>query len=107
LALQNQLYLVEQEAADLIARQIAEDPPKALLAVISPQSVGGWGGGKRRQFGEEGGGAPCPSDFLLQREKRDQDVGGPSRVHPSAAKEISDQLDDINFEDKDDKEAGT
>jgi hypothetical protein len=83
LALQNQLYLAEQEAADAVARQIAADPPKALMAVISPQNVGGWHGARRREFGEEGGGAPCPPEFLLKREKR-PDADGPSRVHPTA-----------------------
>jgi hypothetical protein len=83
LALQNQLYLAEQEAADFVAQIIAEDPPTALMAVISPQNVGGWSGEKRRQPNEEGGGAPCPADFLLKREKRAGDANGPSRVHPS------------------------
>ena len=85
LALQNQLYYAEQEAAQVVARCIAENPPKPLLAVISPQAVvGATSGGKRWQFGEEGGGAPCPSEFLLRREKRAGDLNGPSRVHPTA-----------------------
>jgi hypothetical protein len=83
LALQNQLYLVEQQAAHLVAQEIANDPPKALMAVITPKNVGGFSGGRRRQPGEEGGGAPCPSEFLLQREKRTTNPNGPIRQHPS------------------------
>jgi tRNA G18 (ribose-2'-O)-methylase SpoU len=83
LTLQNQLFLAEQQAAHLVAQQIAENPPKALMAVISPKNVGGFSGGKRRAPGEEGGGAPCPSEFLLQRERRTTDPKGPSREHPS------------------------
>ena len=68
--LQNQLYIAEQEAATLVAREIAQNPPNPLMAVITPQNVGGWSGSKRRGPNEEGGGAPCPSEFLLNREKR-------------------------------------
>jgi hypothetical protein len=82
LALQNQLYMVEQEAAIMVAQRIAADPPKALMAVISPENVGGWSGRKRRGPKEEGGGAPCPPDFLLKREKRTTDPNGPTRQHP-------------------------
>ena len=80
MALQNQLYLAEQEAAHAVARHIAESPPKALMAIISPENVGGFTGRKRRP---EGGGAPCPSEFLLNREKRTTDPHGPTRQHPS------------------------
>jgi hypothetical protein len=83
LALQNQLFLAEQEAAHLVAQQIAEKPPKALMAVISPKNVGGFCGGRRRGPDEEGGGAPCPSEFLLQREKRTTNPNGPTRQHPT------------------------
>ncbi|KAL3916592.1 MAG: hypothetical protein SGILL_005108 [Bacillariaceae sp.] len=83
LALQNQLFLAEQQAAHLVAQEIASNPPKALMAVISPKNVGGFSGGRRRAPDEEGGGAPCPSDFLLQREKRTTNPNGPTREHPS------------------------
>jgi hypothetical protein len=81
LALRTALHTTEAHAADEIARQIAEDPPAALMAVIRPQAVAGWNGNKRRQPGEQGGGAPCPSEFLLHREKRQQSQG-PERMHP-------------------------
>ena len=105
--LQNQLYIAEQEAATLVAKEIAQNPPNPLMAVITPQNVGGWSGSKRRGPNEEGGGAPCPSEFLLNREKRSttkstanvtnkfdgnaEDDGNvcvaeASRAHPSAAK---------------------
>lgn len=86
LALQNQLYMVEQEAASMVAEQIAADPPKTLMAVIQPQKVGGWSGRKRRGPKEEGGGAPCPSEFLLKREKRTTNPNGPTRNHPNDAR---------------------
>jgi len=85
-ALQTALHCVEQEASDKIAEQIAAEPPAALMAVIRPQAVAGWSGNKRRQPGEEGGGAPCPSEFLLKRDKRKGD-GGASRVHPNQQKD--------------------
>ena len=53
--LQNQLYIAEQEAATLVAREIAQNPPNPLMAVITPQNVGGWSGSKRRGPNEEGG----------------------------------------------------
>jgi hypothetical protein len=95
IVLQTQLHLLEQEASRLIAEQIAEDPPRALIAVIQPQSVGGWNR-KRREFGAEGGGAPCPSDFLLRREKRVADSSGPSRHHPSANREENHDLQSVD-----------
>jgi hypothetical protein len=83
LALRTALHYTEAHAADEIAKQIAEDPhpPSALMAVIRPQAVAGWNGNKRRQPGEQGGGAPCPTEFLLHREKRQQSEG-PERMHP-------------------------
>ena len=85
-ALQTALHLAEQQAADAIAEIIALKPPAALMAVIRPQQVAGWNGTKRRAFGAEGGGAPCPSEFLLNRQQRANQSAaesGPSRVHPS------------------------
>jgi hypothetical protein len=80
--LQNQLYMAEQEAADAVARCIAENPPALLQAVITPHNVGGWSGQQKKR--PEGGGAPCPPEFLLNRDKRRTgDANGPSRVHPS------------------------
>ena len=34
------------------------------------KAVGAWQGDRRRGFGEEGGGAPCPGEFLLREEER-------------------------------------
>jgi hypothetical protein len=80
-ALRTALHVAEQEAADVVAESIANDPPAALMAVIRPSDVAGWKGNKRRQPDEEGGGAPCPFEFLLQRRKRSGK--GASRVHPN------------------------
>ncbi|KAI2494717.1 serine hydrolase [Fragilaria crotonensis] len=88
LVLQTHLHLVEQEASRMMAQVIADNPPKALMAVIQPNAeVSGWSGPKRRPFGAEGGGAPCPPEFLLKREKRSTNPNGPNRQHPKAAKD--------------------
>ena len=84
IAYQNQLANVEQLATLAIAQEIQRNPPKALMAVIGPQAVnhnkenevdlgmavGAWQGPRRRGFGEEGGGAPCPEEFLLKEKER-------------------------------------
>ena len=102
--LQNHLYLAEQEAANAVAQRIALNPPKALMAIISPQNVGGWNGGKRRAPNEEGGGAPCPSEFLLRREKRTSDPHGPTREHPNhipvEPRTTDDKSMDVNTSEK-------
>ena len=86
LALRNQLHTVEQEASRLIAERIAEDPPSVLMAVVAPKAVATCESGiKRRGPKEEGGGAPCPPEFLLKRQDRrfqGEDAGTSSRVHP-------------------------
>jgi hypothetical protein len=88
LALENMLYMKEMEAATAVAQYIAANPPKALQAVISPQAVGGFSGRKRNPAG---GGAPCPSEFLLKKEKRPTEGGvGPSREHPSQQQSAAD-----------------
>lgn len=70
--LQNQLFAVEQEATELLARHAMENPPASLLAAIVPAAakeniVGAWRGSKPYK---EGGGAPCPPEFLLTTEER-------------------------------------
>lgn len=73
LSLQSALHNAEQDAALCIAETIAllPNPPAALMAVIRPQgAVAGWQGNRRRQPKDEGGGAPCPSEFLLHRQER-------------------------------------
>jgi len=67
LALRHELQRTEADAAQLVAREIAQDPPDCLMAVITPKNVGGF---SERRKGPAGGGAPCPSEFLLQRAKR-------------------------------------
>ena len=69
LALQNALYNAEQDAANCIAETIALNPPAALMAVVRPQMVAGWEGNRRPQ--PEGGGAPCPEEFLHRKTKKD------------------------------------
>ncbi|VEU39923.1 unnamed protein product [Pseudo-nitzschia multistriata] len=69
LALRHELHRTEADAAQLVARHVAENPPDALMAVITPRDVGGFRD-KRRGPNEDGGGAPCPSEFLLHRAKR-------------------------------------
>ena len=69
LALRHELHQTEADVARLVANHIAENPPDALMAAITPKDVGGFRD-KRRGPDEEGGGAPCPSEFLLHRAKR-------------------------------------
>lgn len=87
---QAQLGLLEDYASNYVAATIAADPPKALMAIIAPNAVGGWTGDKLRDP-EDGGGAPCPKEFLLRRGERgstkrtspDGDTDHVSRDHPS------------------------
>jgi hypothetical protein len=65
--------------------------------------VAGWNGTKRRDFGAEGGGAPCPSEFLLNRQQRanhSSSESGPSRVHPSNNKMERDTGESATFTDE-------
>ncbi|KAL3933414.1 MAG: hypothetical protein SGBAC_010412 [Bacillariaceae sp.] len=103
LALQNQLYMVEQEAASIVAERIAADPPKALMAIIQPQKVGGWSDRKRMGKKEGGGGAPCPSEFLLKKKKRTTNPDGPTRNHPNDARNIGDEEEEEG-EEKEEEE---
>lgn len=96
LILQMQLHSIEQVASRVIAQMIADDPPKALMAVIQPNAeVSGWSGPKRREFGAEGGGAPCPSEFLLKRGKRASNPSGPRRQHPNAARDEGEHVEEL------------
>jgi hypothetical protein len=67
LVLQTALYNAEQDAEKCIAETISLNPPAALMAVIRPQMVAGWKGNRRPQ--PEGGGAPCPEEFLHRKSK--------------------------------------
>jgi len=74
LVLQNQLFAVEQEAQQLVAEHAMHNPPASLMAAIVPAAarqsvVGAWSGSKPYK---EGGGAPCPTEFLLSKEEREQ-----------------------------------
>jgi len=69
--LQRQLHLMEDTATQMVTSTIALNPPKALMAIISPQAVGGWLGPKLRNP-TDGGGAPCPSEFIMKRTEREQ-----------------------------------
>lgn len=79
LVLKDRLYEVEQEAAMLVNQHAMTNPPASLVAAIVPAAssksvVGAWSGSKPFK---EGGGAPCPSDFLLPRqERREQEHEG-------------------------------
>mmetsp|Transcript_226 Transcript_226/g.550 ORF Transcript_226/g.550 Transcript_226/m.550 type:complete len:394 (+) Transcript_226:157-1338(+) len=69
LALRHELHQTEADVARFVANHIAENPPDALMAAITPKDIGGFQD-RRRGPDEDGGGAPCPSEFLLQRTKR-------------------------------------
>jgi len=76
-----ELARVELEALDLINKTVAANPPKALMAMIMPDStrggtmVGGWSGERDAFRSEEfirSGGAPCPKEFTLPAQDREQ-----------------------------------
>jgi hypothetical protein len=71
LALQTALYNAEQDATNCITETITLNPPASLMAVIRPQLVAGWIGNRRPQ--PEGGGAPCPEEFL-HKDKYSKDL---------------------------------
>jgi len=75
---------LENKAISLLNASIAHNPPKALMAVITPNDdkgnkfVGGWAGPKdafRSSGFKESGGAPCPKDFILPIEERMSKAG--------------------------------
>ena len=51
--------------------RISNNPPKALMAVIAPKTMGmgGWIGPKLSDP-TDGGGAPCPPEFLKRKGER-------------------------------------
>ena len=55
---------VEAEATETQHKQKKEN------VKVVDKAVGAWHGARRRGFGEEGGGAPCPEEFLLREEER-------------------------------------
>lgn len=78
-----ELAIVQEEAQSIMASVVAENPPKALMAVITPDPskknndggilVGGWDGDKDAFRSEEfinSGGAPCPKEFTLKQKER-------------------------------------
>ena len=74
-----ELARVEQEALELIHQTVSENPPKALMAMIMPDSqrggtiVGGWAGDRdafRSKEFIQSGGAPCPKEFILSSQER-------------------------------------
>mmetsp|Transcript_2866 Transcript_2866/g.5377 ORF Transcript_2866/g.5377 Transcript_2866/m.5377 type:complete len:424 (+) Transcript_2866:58-1329(+) len=79
-----ELARVEQEALELIQQTISQNPPKALMAMIMPDSqrggsiVGGWDGDRDAFRSEEfiqSGGAPCPKEFTLPSKVRKENRG--------------------------------
>lgn len=107
LATQRKLRRLEEYATNLVTSTAAMNAPRALMAVISPTAVGGWMGPKDRSDPTmDGGGAPCPLEFIRKKSERqnrpfpfpedndnDRDNGGraearyeeASREHPNAA----------------------
>ncbi len=66
LLLQRQLHNTEERATQLLINTLASNPPRALMAIISPNTVGGWLGTKEPSS-EDGGGAPCPLESISKR----------------------------------------
>mmetsp|Transcript_4740 Transcript_4740/g.7197 ORF Transcript_4740/g.7197 Transcript_4740/m.7197 type:complete len:340 (+) Transcript_4740:83-1102(+) len=78
-ATRKELARVEREALELIHQTVSENPPKALMAMIMPDSqrggtiVGGWAGDRdafRSKEFIQSGGAPCPKEFILPSQER-------------------------------------
>mmetsp|Transcript_658 Transcript_658/g.1047 ORF Transcript_658/g.1047 Transcript_658/m.1047 type:complete len:87 (+) Transcript_658:426-686(+) len=79
-----ELASLEKEAQSIITSTIAANPPKSLMAIITPDEnkstngsngtiVGGWAGYKdafRSEGFRESGGAPCPKEFVLKTDER-------------------------------------
>jgi len=83
-ALRSKLHSLELQASDVVAQRIKDNPPAPLMAVIRPRQIAGWHGYERRRPDEEGGGAPCPPEFLLNRSKRRNDEAcAPGRNYPT------------------------
>ena len=71
------------------------NPPKVLKAIISPDALGGWSGAKLRDP-TDGGGAPCPKEFIRKQREReeirttdDATSTPPGRQHPQVPVKIS------------------
>jgi hypothetical protein len=76
-----------------VAQEIASNPPAALVTIVTPRGDVGGFSDRRRGPDEDGGGAPCPSEFLLHRAKRANQQNDPNpsggdapRNHPNEAK---------------------
>ena len=87
---QMKLAIIEEKAHSIIASTVALNPPKSLMAIITPDVssngdndnnnagssstlVGGWAGHKdafRSEGFKQSGGAPCPKEFVLKQEER-------------------------------------
>ena len=60
---------MEEDAAEKYASHQKQGVGKESVEVVD-KAVGAWHGARRRGFGEEGGGAPCPGEFLLREDER-------------------------------------
>lgn len=67
--LQNELHEAEQQASELIASQIALNPPPSLMAIIQPEAVAGWNKGRKHHHVPLRG-APCPTEFTIPENQR-------------------------------------
>ena len=91
---QQQLAQAEKRALELIHECVSENPPKALMAMILPNTNGGNGGqkggtivggwmGDRDAFRDEDfvreRGAPCPAEFTLPAEDREKMSKNPEK----------------------------
>ena len=69
--------MLEVEAREMVRESteggLGGDPPRALMAVIDKNSVGGWSGG-RKQVPLRG--APCPGEFVKKKGDRNGEVEG-------------------------------
>ena len=60
----------DDKRPDADKRQTDKENNEQPVAKVVDRTVGAWAGARRRGFGEEGGGAPCPQTFLLKEDDR-------------------------------------
>jgi len=70
---QKRLLMLEVEAREMVRESTTVNPPRALMAVIDKNSVGGWSGSRKNVPLR---GAPCPQEFVKKKGERNGDVEG-------------------------------
>jgi len=59
-------------ASDALWKEVKNNPPRSLMAVITPNSMGAWNGARKDMGVMDQGGAPCPYKFLSKSQEREE-----------------------------------